>query len=268
MNMNMKNMKKTRPFVITVDGPAAAGKGTLSRTLATKLGYEHLDSGKLYRSVARHAADEWHLALNAADIDPADIDPAEIDSTKNDANIDANIDARIDLAAIVQAVRTRLPLTRSYLASLETDRRLYEDKVALLASRLAPHGALRAVLREQQRSYIASVATGIVLDGRDMGTVVSADAPCKIFLTASLAARARRRTQELLDDRPKQSYNVLLNDVLEAMRVRDERDASRLQAPMKAAEDAMVIDSSKLSVSQVLEQALRHVEACRARFVS
>ena len=72
----------------------------------------------------------------------------------------------------------------------------------------------------------------------------------------------------MLDRRAKESYNVLLNTVLEAMRVRDERDASRLEAPMKAAEDAMIIDSSALSLEQVLEQALRHVEACRARFVS
>ena len=162
----------------------------------------------------------------------------------------------------------RLPLIRCYLASLETDRRLDEDRVALLASRLAPHGALRAVLREQQRAYIGEIATGIVLDGRDMGTVVCPEAPCKIFLTASLEARAARRTQEMLDRRAKESYNVLLNTVLEAMRVRDERDASRLEAPMKAAEDAMIIDSSALSLEQVLEQALRHVEACRARFVS
>ncbi len=238
-------MKKHRPFVIAVDGPAAAGKGTLTRGLASELGYERLDSGRLYRSVAWHAADEWHLASCSADIR-----------------------AGIKIEAIVQAVRMRLPLTRCYLASLEADRRLDEDRVALLASRLAPHGALRAVLREQQRAYIGEIATGIVLDGRDMGTVVCPEAPCKIFLTASLEARAARRTQEMLDRRAKESYNVLLNTVLEAMRVRDERDASRLEAPMKAAEDAMIIDSSALSLEQVLEQALRHVEACRARFVS
>ncbi len=232
-------MKKNRPFVITVDGPAAAGKGTLTRALATKLGYERLDSGRLYRSVAKHAADEWQLAEHPVDIE-----------------------------AIAQMTRTRLPLTRAYLATLGKDQGLDEDRVALLASRLAPHGALRAVLREQQRSYIADIATGIVLDGRDMGTVVSPDAPCKIFLTASLTARAERRTREMLDRDAKESYNDLLNTVLKAMRVRDERDASRLEAPLKAAEDAMTIDSSALSPEQVLEQALRHVEACRVCFVS
>ncbi len=174
----------------------------------------------------------------------------------------------MDIAAIAQMTRTHLPLTRAYLADLETDHRLNEDRIALLASQLAPHSALREVLREQQRAYIASVATGIVLDGRDMGTVVFPDAPCKIFLTASLEERAKRRTQQLLDDGERVSYNVQLNTVLEAMRVRDERDASRLEAPLKAAEDAMIIDSSRLSLEQVLAQALHHVEACRMRFVS
>ena len=240
----------TSPFVIAIDGPAAAGKGTLTRALAQKLGYERLDSGRLYRSVARHVADEWNLAVS---------------HTEND--LPKIVSPENNVAAIVQMTRMRLPLTRSYLATLDGDRRLDEDRIALLASRLAPHAALRAVLREQQRAYIAEVSGGIVLDGRDMGTVVCPEAACKMFLTASLAVRAKRRTQELLDRRPKESYNVLLNEVLPAMRVRDACDVSRVEAPLKAAEDAMVIDSSTLSVGLVLEQALRHVEVCRARFV-
>ena len=247
----MTMTKKHRPFVIAVDGPAAAGKGTLTRGLATHLGYERLDSGKLYRSVALRVADEWNIALSHA---------------KNDLPKIVSPDSNI--AAIAQMTRTHLPLTRAYLADLETDHRLNEDRIALLASRLAPHGALRAVLRDQQRAYIASVVTGIVLDGRDMGTVVFPDAPCKIFLTASLEERAKRRTQQLLDDSEGGNYNVQLNTVLEAMRVRDERDASRLEAPLREAEDAMIIDSSRLSLEQVLAQALHHVETCRMRFVS
>ena len=240
-----KNRSSAIPLVIAVDGPAAAGKGTLTRALATRLGYERLDSGRLYRSVARHAADEWQLASDSATLDAS----------------------AIDIEAVAQAVQTRLPLTSSYIATIDKDRRLDEDRIALLASRLAPHAALRAVLREQQRAYIASIATGVVLDGRDTGTVICPDAPCKIFLTASLEARAARRTQELLDAGAQGSYNVQLNTVLKAMRVRDARDVSRLEAPLREAEDAMILDSSKLSVLQVLEQALRHVEACQARFV-
>ena len=229
-------MKKKPPFVIAVDGPAAAGKGTLTHALKAKLGFERLDSGRLYRSVAKHAALDWHLA-----------------------------EEPIDIEAIAQAVRTHLPLTRSYLAALDKDLILNEDKIALLASRLAPHGALRAVLREQQRAYIASVSSGIVLDGRDMGTVIATQAPCKIFLTASLDERAARRTREMLDRGLQGDYNALLNEVLKAMRERDQRDVSRAEAPLKAAEDAMTIDSSGLSLEQVLAQALRHVEVCRAR---
>ena len=244
-----KNPPISIPFVIAVDGPAAAGKGTLTRALATHFGYERLDSGRLYRSVAQqHVVDEWHAFPESSE------------------NSQQSINA--DIQEIIQAVCTRLPLTRAYLAKIDKDRSLDEDNVSLFASLIAQNGTLRAALRDKQRAYIAAVATGIVLDGRDMGTVICPDAPCKIFLTASLETRAARRAQEMLDAGAQGSYNVQLNTVLKAMRVRDARDVSRLEAPLREAEDAMILDSSKLSVLQVLEQALRHVEACQARFVS
>ena len=241
-----KVREKTREktFVITVDGPAAAGKGTLTRMLAKKLGYRRLDSGKLYRSVAKNAEQVWNLKIPQQTQEIAD----QIDK--------------------------KLRITDEFIEKIENDKELREEKVALLASLIAPQKAIREALAKQQVAYIYSSTQGIVLDGRDMGTIICPNAPCKIFLTASPEARAKRRYQEInnqqineqqisdqqmldqkmLDPKNKNSYALILRD----MRARDARDLSRAQAPLLAADDALIIDNSNLTIPLVLAEALNY----------
>ncbi len=223
-----KSMRK--PFVIAVDGPAAAGKGTLARALAEKLGYRHLDSGKLYRSVAKNAEQIWKL---------------KIPQQKQQ---------------IAEKIEKNLRITSKYLEQIKKDKELSEERVALLASLIAPQKIIRKALAKQQIAYIYSSNQGIVLDGRDMGTVICPEAPCKIFLTASPEARAKRRYKEMLDQDCKVSYHDTLRD----MCARDARDLSRAQAPLRRAEDALEIDSSEHTIPLVLTQALNYANKRRA----
>ena len=263
MRREKTNGKATeKPFVIAVDGPAAAGKGTLARMLAKKLGYRHLDSGKLYRSVAQNAEQVWKLKI-----------PQQTQQ-------------------IAKEIEENLRITDEYLEQIYRDEELREEKVAISASRIAPQKIVREALAKQQVAYIYSSAQGIVLDGRDMGTVICPEAPCKIFLTASPEVRAKRRykemleqeipdqeipdqeipdqeipdqeipdqdalNQETLDQNKLASYDATLRD----MRARDARDLSRTQAPLRKADDAMKIDSSNYTIDQMLSEALDYANS-------
>ena len=202
--------------IVAIDGPAAAGKGTLARRLAAELGLPYLDTGLLYRAVGRRVLD--------AGGDPADPGVAE--------------DAARSLAAA--------DLARPDLRTPET---------AAASSVVAAIPGVRAALLDFQRRFGA--AGGAVLDGREIGTVIFPDAPAKLFVTASPAARARRRWLELSAG----GATLDLGAVKQDMAARDARDASRDAAPMRPAADAVVIDTTDLDADAVFALALQAVRA-------
>jgi len=202
-------------FVVAIDGPAASGKGTLARRLAERFGLAHLDTGKLYRATA--------LLVIEASADPAD---------------------PITATAAARAVDP---------ASLG-DPRLLNEPVARAASVVAAIPEVRAALLQLQRDFAAHPpppAQGAVLDGRDIGTAVCPDAPVKLFVTATPEARAERRAKELRE----RGAAVIYRDVLQDMKERDARDSMRRVAPLAAAPDAVILDTTGLDADQALEQA-------------
>ena len=206
--------------VIAVDGPAAAGKGTLARRLAEHLGYAYLDTGALYRAVGIKTLQAGH--------DPAD---------------------PVAAAAVARALVPE-DLERPDLRS---------DDAARAASKVAAQAEVRAALLDFQRRFASDPpgGRGAVLDGRDIGTVVCPDAPVKLFITASLFVRARRRLRELRD----RGATVIHSTVLRDMKERDARDSEREVAPLRPALDAYVIDTSDLDPDTVLAVALASVRA-------
>lgn len=202
--------------VIAVDGPAASGKGTVSRMLAKQLGYAYLDTGKLYRAVGMAVVRAGGDPSNPADAEPAarSLDPAGFD-----------------------------------------DPELKSDAAAGAASKVAAIDGVRAALLQFQRDFAAQPPNGekgAVLDGRDIGTVVCPDAPVKLFVTASVEIRAERRHKELLGRGDASIYARVLQDLQE----RDARDSARSVAPMKPADDAIELDTTTLSIDQALDAAL------------
>jgi len=208
-------LSKGQPFVVAIDGPAASGKGTLARRLAERFGFAHLDTGKLYRATA--------LLVLEAGTDPADPEAA--------AAAACNLEPQ-----------------------MLSDPRLSSEAVSNASSVVAAIPEVRAALLEMQREFAAhppSPAHGAVLDGRDIGTAVCPDASVKLFVTASPEARAERRVRELRG----RGAAVIYGDVLQDMKERDARDSMRRVAPLAAAPDAVIIDTTRLDADQVLEQA-------------
>ena len=207
--------RQSKSFVVAIDGPAASGKGTLARRLAERFGLAHLDTGKLYRATA-------FLVLDAGG-DPADPDAA------------------------TAAARRVEP-------GLLGDPRLLDEAVARASSLVAAVPAVRAALLAFQRGFAAvppAPARGAVLDGRDIGTAVCPDAAVKLYVTASPQARAERRLRELRQ----RGAAAIYEDVLQDMKERDARDSSRRVAPLAAAPDAIILDTTGLDADQVFEQA-------------
>jgi CMP/dCMP kinase len=207
--------------IIAIDGPAAAGKGTLAKRLAAKFGYAYLDTGALYRAVA--------LQLINAGEDPANRDAA------------AKASADIDLG-------------------LTGDPQLRTEAIGAAASVVAAMPDVRDNLLNFQRNFAKSPPDGVggaVLDGRDIGTVVCPDAACKLYITASAEERARRRTKEIAERGLTADYAVILADV----KARDARDMGRAEAPLKPAEDALLLDTTILDIDAVFLRAVQFVEA-------
>ncbi|MCE1237852.1 MAG: (d)CMP kinase [Hyphomicrobiales bacterium] len=216
----MTDAVRLRPFVVAIDGPAAAGKGTLALRLAEALGLPHLDTGLLYRAIGKL------MAERGFDLD----DPL--------------------LAGQFAEALDPEDLKRGDLRGREAGE---------LASRVAVHPPVRAALVQFQRDFAAR-APGAVLDGRDIGTVICPQADVKIFVTASPEVRARRRTDELLAKGREVAYETILAETKE----RDERDSGRAVAPLKPAEDAVVLDTSSLDRDDAFVAAMAIVAERRA----
>ena len=208
-------------MIIAIDGSAASGKGTLAKRVAAEFGYDYLDTGALYRAVA--------LSLLNAGVNSNNINEKQ---------------------AVNSASELDLSLTQT--AEIRT------DNVAALASIVAAISPVRAELLALQRSFAAAPPSGkgAVLDGRDIGTIVLPNADIKFFIDADLDIRAKRRTKELLQA----GQSVMFRDVLVDMKARDDRDRTRSVAPLKAADDAITIDTSKTDAAVVLALALSHID--------
>ncbi len=213
--------------VIAVDGPGGAGKGTVTQMLARKLGWHLLDSGALYRLTA--------LAASRQGV-----------SLENESALVA-VAAALDVA--FEPGEPGEPV-RVLLEGLDVTSEIRTETCGNNASLVAVMQPVRDALLQRQRDF--QQAPGLVADGRDMGTVVFPDAPAKIFLTASAEERARRRFNQLKDA----GANVSMHDLLEEIRVRDERDMNRSAAPLKPADDAQVIDSTGLSIEEVFDRCM------------
>lgn len=218
-------MKHTRPFhqtpVITIDGPTASGKGTVAALVAATQGFHLLDSGALYRLTA--------LASARYNIDPADSKA---------------------LAELVATLHITFREGCARLDGVDVSTEIRAEKIGNRASAIAVHAEVRTALIARQRAF--RKVPGLVADGRDMGTVIFPDATLKVFLTASVEARAARRHKQLIQ----KGFSANIEDLLRDLRERDLRDTSRAAAPLKPAEDAKTLDTSGLSIDQAVEQII------------
>lgn len=208
--------------VITIDGPTASGKGTVAQRVAAALGWHYLDSGALYRLVA--------LCALESGIDAGD---------------------SLALAALARRLRPDFADGRVSIEGRDVTREIRREDVGAMASRIAVHPALRSALLDLQQRFHRP--PGLVADGRDMGTVVFPDARLKVFLTASAEARAERRHKQLSE----KGFSSSISELLQELRARDERDSSRFAAPLRPAGGARQLDSSHLSIDEVVAQVLR-----------
>ncbi|NUU65258.1 (d)CMP kinase [Enterobacteriaceae bacterium BIT-l23] len=213
--------------VITVDGPGGAGKGTLCKALAAALGWHLLDSGAIYRVLALAAL---HHQVN-------------LESEEALAPLAAHLDVRF------VAEEEELQVI---LEGEDVSGEIRTQEVANAASQVAAFPRVREALLRRQRAF--REAPGLIADGRDMGTVVFPDAPVKIFLDASSEERARRRMLQLQE----KGFSVNFERLLAEIQERDSRDRNRSVAPLVPAEDALVLDSTRLSIEQVIEKALQY----------
>lgn len=212
--------------VITIDGPSGVGKGTTSALLAEALGWHLLDSGAIYRAMALKAISEGITPENEAALKAA----AE------------SLDLRFEVAENSDIA--------VFLDGQQVNEQLRTEACGEMASKIAPNKAMRAALFDRQKDF--QQAPGLVADGRDMGTVVFQSAPLKVFLTASAEERAKRRHKQL----QRKGVDVRIRDLLKDIEARDLRDSSRKVAPLVPASDAHIIDTSDLSIDEVLSQVL------------
>jgi len=196
-------------IIIAIDGPAASGKGTVSKAVAKKLRFNYLDTGKLYRTIGAKYLEGYQPIAAAQKLESSDLDKYD----------------------------------------------LQKPEIAQAASEIASIPEVRAALLEFQRNF-SQKKPGAVLDGRDIGTVVCPKAKIKIFLTASLEARAKRRYVELR----KQDKEISFETILEQIRERDNRDQTRSCSPMLAASDAKIFDTSKLAINEAVDKVFNYIQ--------
>ena len=212
--------------VLTIDGPSGSGKGTISRRVAARLGWELLDSGALYRLVA--------VGAQRAGLEPADVAAhaalAHRMAVRFGAYPDGSERIELDGADVTTAVRS--------------------EAAGNGASRVAAWEPVRAALLQRQRDFAR--APGLVADGRDMGTVVFPEALVKVFVTASVEERARRRYKQLIA----KGISVTMDSLLRDIRERDARDATRAAAPLRPAHDAVILDTTDLTIDAAISAVL------------
>ncbi len=219
-------MNTSSPVVITIDGPSGSGKGTLSQMLARHLGYHLLDSGALYRLVALAAIKE---GVNLLDEGRVSLVATRLNVVFNLDN-DSSAQILLDGAEVTQLIR--------------------QESVGMGASQVAAYPEVRAALLERQRKF--ALPPGLIADGRDMGTTVFPDAQIKLFLTASAEARAERRYKQL----SAKGVTVDMSELVRDIKERDERDSNRTVSPLRPAEDAIIIDSTAMTIEEVFARML------------
>ncbi|MBA6224871.1 MULTISPECIES: (d)CMP kinase [unclassified Colwellia] len=212
--------------VITIDGPSGAGKGTVARILAEQLGWHLLDSGAIYRVLAV-AAQHHNISVE----DEQSLLP-----------VAANLDVQFQTCNEGEG--------KVILEGEDVSNAIRTEEIGALASKVAAFPRVREALLRRQRAF--KVGPGLVADGRDMGTIVFVDAPVKVFLTASAEERAQRRFNQLKE----KGFDVKITRLLDDIRLRDERDQNRKVAPLVAAEGALIIDSTELSIEEVVSKIL------------
>lgn len=229
----MKSGNEDAVINIAIDGPAGAGKSTVARLVAQKLGYTYLDTGAMYRAIA--------LAVLQANI------------SGDDATAIATLVKKCDLQIKTEANG----INKIYLDDKDVTAEIRQHAVSNLVSNVANHKAVRDVLVEKQRQMASQ--GGAVLDGRDIGTVVLPNAELKIFLTASLAQRAKRRFGDL----KKAGENVSINQLTKSIEERDNKDAKNTYGPMIPAADAITINTDNMTITQVVSHIVELSKNCR-----
>ena len=214
---------------IAIDGPAGAGKSTIARTLAAELGYIYVDTGALYRAVGVNA-----MRRGA--------------ETKNAEQVTATLPTADVSLRFVNGEQ------RVYLGEEDVSRAIRTPEASMAASNVSAIPAVRAFLLDLQRSIAAK--NDCIMDGRDIGTVILPNAQVKIFLTASVEVRAKRRYDELLEKGMEADYDSVLAEMIQ----RDEQDTNRAIAPLKQAPDAVLVDTSEMNLEQVIETIKRIVK--------
>ena len=218
--------------VLAIDGPSGVGKGTVARIIAQQQGWHLLDSGAIYRAFA--------LAVDARNIDVTD--ESALVEVANNLDLEFKSKVGSELVSV-------------YLDGEDVSKVLRTEQTGEMASKIASIGVVRAALLKRQQAFAKT--PGLVADGRDMGTVVFADAPFKVFLTASAQERANRRLKQLQNQGSEGIISQILTDVV----ARDERDSSRKHSPLKPAKDALIIDTTELSVDEVITQVSELIKA-------
>jgi cytidylate kinase len=208
--------------VITIDGPSASGKGTVAALVAKELGFHYLDSGAIYRVTA-------HAALNR----------------------DIPLDDESALAAMAQGLELRFDGVEVYLDGQPVGDAIRTEDAGRAASKIAALPALRAALLDLQRAF--RKAPGLVTDGRDMGSVVFPDATVKVFLTATAEERANRRYKQLIE----KGFDANLAALVQDLRERDARDASRASAPLRQEADAHLLETTSMTIPQAVDQVMQ-----------
>jgi len=218
---------------VAIDGPAGAGKSTVARRLADRLGFTLVDTGALYRAVAlaaRRAGVAWDDEVKVVDVA-----------------------RRVEASRLLELVPDAEKGVRVMLDGQDVSDAIRTADMGMGASRVSAMGGVRAALLALQRQ--AGEKGGVVLEGRDIGTVVFPDAEVKFFLTASPEVRARRRYEELVERGQKVDYAATLAEV----KARDENDTNRPIAPLRRADDALLVDSSNRAVDDIVEEMARRV---------
>lgn len=219
--------------VITIDGPSGAGKGTICKLVAQETGFALLDSGAIYRLTA--------LACLNKEID------VDNEAAVKDIAEGLNIKFEITPEGVV-----------TLLDNADVSKDIRNENVGMTASKVAAYPSVRAALLQRQRDF--DQPPGLVADGRDMGTVVFPDAEVKVFLTASAEERAKRRVKQLEEAGQPANYESILKDI----EARDHADSTRASAPLKPADDATVLDSTALSIDDVLQHVMALVKESQA----